>query len=234
MLKVKDLNVRYGGIHAVRDINFNVPVGSIVTLIGANGAGKSSSLRAICNLVKKSGNVAFMGQDISTIPTKDIIKMGITMVPEGRRVFSDLTIYENLALGAYTRKDKDNIKKDINWVYSIFPRLQERESQLAGTLSGGEQQMLAFGRALMSRPKLLMLDEPSLGLAPMLVRDVFSVIRKIHDDGVTILLIEQNARMALKTADYAYVLETGTITLSGTGEEVLENDKVLRAYLGGV
>lgn len=234
MLKVKDLNVRYGGIHAVRGINFDVPVGSIVTLIGANGAGKSSSLRAICNLVKKSGNVAFMGQDISKVPTKDIIKMGITMVPEGRRVFSDLTIYENLVLGAYTRKDKDNIKKDMEWVYSIFPRLQERESQLAGTLSGGEQQMLAFGRALMSRPKLLMLDEPSLGLAPMLVRDVFSVIRKIHDDGVTILLIEQNARMALKIADYAYVLETGTITLSGTGEEVLKNDKVLKAYLGGV
>ena len=234
MLEVKDLNVRYGGIHAVRGIDFDVPVGSIVTLIGANGAGKSSSLRAICNLVKKSGNVAFMGQDISKVPTKDIIKMGITMVPEGRRVFSDLTIYENLVLGAYTRKDKDNIKKDMEWVYSIFPRLQERESQLAGTLSGGEQQMLAFGRALMSRPRLLMLDEPSLGLAPMLVRDVFSVIRKIHDDGVTILLIEQNARMALKTADYAYVLETGTITLSGTGEEVLKNDKVLKAYLGGV
>jgi branched-chain amino acid transport system ATP-binding protein len=234
MLEVKDLNVRYGGIHAVRGIDFDVPVGSIVTLIGANGAGKSSSLRAICNLVKKSGNVAFMGQDISKVPTKDIIKMGITMVPEGRRVFSDLTIYENLVLGAYTRKDKENIKKDMEWVYSIFPRLEERESQLAGTLSGGEQQMLAFGRALMSRPKLLMLDEPSLGLAPMLVRDVFSVIRKIHDDGVTILLIEQNARMALKTADYAYVLETGTITLSGTGEEVLKNDKVLKAYLGGV
>ena len=234
MLKVRGLNVRYGGIHAVRGIDFDVPEGSIVTLIGANGAGKSSSLRAMCNLVKKSGNVTFKGQDISEIPTKDIIKMGITMVPEGRRVFSDLTIYENLVLGAYTRKDKDNVKQDIDWVYSIFPRLEEREGQLAGTLSGGEQQMLALGRALMSRPKLLMLDEPSLGLAPMLVRDVFSVIRKIHDDGVTILLIEQNARMALKTADYAYVLETGTITLSGTGEEVLENDKVLRAYLGGV
>ncbi len=234
MLKVKGLNVRYGGIHAVRGIDFDVPEGSIVTLIGANGAGKSSSLRAMCNLVKKSGNVTFKGQDISETPTKDIIKMGITMVPEGRRVFSDLTIYENLVLGAYIRKDKDNIKKDMEWVYSIFPRLQEREGQLAGTLSGGEQQMLAFGRALMSRPKLLMLDEPSLGLAPMLVRDVFSVIRKIHDDGVTILLIEQNARMALKIADYAYVLETGTITLSGTGEEVLKNDKVLKAYLGGV
>ncbi|AEE91754.1 leucine/isoleucine/valine transporter subunit; ATP-binding component of ABC superfamily [Tepidanaerobacter acetatoxydans Re1] len=234
MLEVKNLNVRYGGIHAVRGIDFNVPEGSIVTLIGANGAGKSSSLRAICNLVKKTGNVAFMGQDISKIPTKDIVKMGITMVPEGRRVFSDLTIYENLILGAYTRKDKENVKKDMEWVYSIFPRLKERETQMAGTLSGGEQQMLALGRALMSRPKLLMLDEPSLGLAPILVKDVFSVIKKIHDDGVTILLIEQNARMALKIADYAYVLETGTITLTGTGEELLQNDKVLKAYLGGV
>lgn len=234
MLEVKNLNVRYGGIHAVRGIDFDVPEGSIVTLIGANGAGKSSSLRAICNLVKKTGNVAFMGQDISKIPTKDIVKMGITMVPEGRRVFSDLTIYENLILGAYTRKDKENVKKDMEWVYSIFPRLKERETQMAGTLSGGEQQMLALGRALMSRPKLLMLDEPSLGLAPILVRDVFSVIKKIHDDGVTILLIEQNARMALKIADYAYVLETGTITLTGTGEELLKNDKVLKAYLGAV
>lgn len=234
MLEVRDLNVRYGGIHAVRGIDFDVPEGSIVTLIGANGAGKSSSLRAMCNLVKKSGNVTFKGQDISKTHTKDIIKMGITMVPEGRRVFSDLTIYENLVLGAYTRKDKDNIKKDMEWVYSIFPILEERESQLAGTLSGGEQQMLALGRALMSRPRLIMLDEPSLGLAPMLVRDVFSVIRKIHDDGVTILLIEQNARMALKIADYAYVLETGSITLSGTGKEILKNDKVLKAYLGGI
>ncbi len=234
MLEVKNLNVRYGGIHAVRGIDFDVPEGSIVTLIGANGAGKSSSLRAICNLVKKTGHVTFMGRDISKVPTKDIVKMGITMVPEGRRVFSDLTIYENLVLGAYTRKDKENVKKDMEWVYSIFPRLKERETQMAGTLSGGEQQMLALGRALMLRPKLLMLDEPSLGLAPILVRDVFSVIKKIHDDGVTILLIEQNARMALKIADYAYVLETGTITLTGTGEELLKNDKVLKAYLGGV
>lgn len=233
MLEIRDLNVRYGGIHAVRGINFDVPEGSIVTLIGANGAGKSSTLRSICNLEKKTGNVMFMGQDISQIPTKDITKMGITMVPEGRRVFSDLTIYENLVLGAYTRKDKDNIKEDMESIYTIFPRLKERENQLAGTLSGGEQQMLALGRALMSKPKLLMLDEPSLGLAPILVKDVFSVIQKIHDDGVTILLIEQNARMALKIADYAYVLETGKITLSGTGEEILKNDKVLKAYLGG-
>ncbi|MGI6424821.1 MAG: ABC transporter ATP-binding protein [Tepidanaerobacteraceae bacterium] len=234
MLKVRNLNVRYGGFHAVRGIDFDVPVGSIVALIGANGAGKSSSPRAICGLEKKSGDVTNMGEDISKTPTTEIIKKGITMVPEGRRVFSNLTIYENLVLGAYTRKDNNSIKKDMEWIYSIFPILKERENQLAGTLSGGEQQMLAVGRALMSRPKLLMLDEPSLGLAPMLVRDVFSIIKKVHDDGVTILLIEQNARMALKIADYGYVLATGTITLSGTGEELLENEKVLKAYLGGV
>jgi branched-chain amino acid transport system ATP-binding protein len=234
MLEVKELNVRYGGIHAVRGINFAVPEGSIVTLIGANGAGKSSTLRAICNLVKKTGSVFFNGEDISKLPTKDIVKRGITMIPEGRRVFTDLTVYENLVLGAYTRKDGENIKKDMEWVYSIFPRLKEREKQLAGTLSGGEQQMLAFGRALMLRPKLLMMDEPSLGLAPILVREVFNVIRKIHEEGVTILLIEQNARMALKVADYAYVLETGCITLAGTGRDLLENEKVTRAYLGGV
>lgn len=234
MLEVKGLNVRYGGIHAVRGIDFNVPAGSIVTLIGANGAGKSSTLKAICNLVKKSGKVWFMGEDISQMATKDIVKRGLTMIPEGRRVFTDLTVYENLILGAYTRKDKDGIKRDIEWVYSVFPRLKERERQLAGTLSGGEQQMLAFGRALMSRPKLLMMDEPSLGLSPILVKDVFKIIQKIHEEGVTILLIEQNARMALKVADYAYVLETGCITLSGTGCDLLENEKVAVAYLGGV
>ncbi|WP_422446838.1 ABC transporter ATP-binding protein [Thermoanaerobacterium sp. DL9XJH110] len=234
MLEVKELNVRYGGIHAVKGINFTVPEGSIVTLIGANGAGKSSTLRAICNLVKKTGSVFFNGEDISKLPTKDIVKRGITMIPEGRRVFADLTVYENLVLGAYTRKDGENIKKDMEWVYSIFPRLKEREKQLAGTLSGGEQQMLAFGRALMLRPKLLMMDEPSLGLAPILVREVFNVIRKIHEEGVTILLIEQNARMALKVADYAYVLETGCINLAGRGRDLLENEKVTRAYLGGV
>jgi len=234
MLEIKGLNVRYGGIHAVRGIDMSVREGSIVTLIGANGAGKSSTLRAICNLVKKTGTISFMEEDISKLPTKEIIKKGISMVPEGRRVFSDLTIYENLMLGAYIRKDEDGVKKDIEWVYSLFPRLKEREKQLAGTLSGGEQQMLAVGRALMSRPKLLMMDEPSLGLAPMLVRDVFKIIQKIHEEGVTILLIEQNARMALKVADYAYVLETGTITLSGPGRELLKNEQVARAYLGGV
>ncbi|HHW01478.1 MAG TPA: ABC transporter ATP-binding protein [Thermoanaerobacterales bacterium] len=234
MLEIKDLNVRYGGIHAVRGIDMSVPQGSIITLIGANGAGKSSTLRAICNLVKKSGTISFMGEDISRLPTREIVKRGVSMVPEGRRVFADLTIYENLVLGAYTRKDESGIKNDIEWVYSLFPRLKEREKQLAGTLSGGEQQMLAVGRALMSRPKLLMMDEPSLGLAPLLVRDVFKIIQKIHEEGVTILLIEQNARMALKVADYAYVLETGAIALSGSGQELLQNQEVTRAYLGGV
>ncbi|AYO31305.1 MAG: branched-chain amino acid transport system ATP-binding protein [Thermoanaerobacteraceae bacterium] len=234
MLEIKDLNVRYGGIHAVRGIDMSVPQGNIVTLIGANGAGKSSTLRAICNLVKKTGTISFMGEDISKLPTREIVKRGISMVPEGRRVFADLTIYENLVLGAYTRKDEAGIKSDIEWVYSLFPRLKEREKQLAGTLSGGEQQMLAVGRALMSRPKLLMMDEPSLGLAPILVRDVFKIIQKIHEEGVTILLIEQNARMALKVADYAYVLETGAIALSGSGQELLKNQEVTRAYLGGV
>lgn len=233
MLEVKNLSVKYGGIHAVREISFNVPEGSIVTLIGANGAGKSSTLRAICNLEKKSGTVNFMGEDISNLPTKDIVKKGITMIPEGRHVFTDLTIYENLILGAYTRKDEQYIKKDMEWVYALFPRLKERKNQLAGTLSGGEQQMLALGRALMSRPKLLMMDEPSLGLAPILVKDIFNIIQAIHDQGMTILLIEQNARMALKIADYAYVLETGIITLSGTGAEVLKNEQVIKAYLGG-
>jgi len=234
MLKIKDLNVRYGGIHAVRGISLEVPQGSIVTLIGANGAGKSSTLRAICNLIKKTGSVSFLGEDISKLPTKDIVKRGITMVPEGRHVFPDLTVYENLVLGAYTRQDKTTAQKDRELVYSLFPILKERESQLAGTLSGGEQQMLAVGRALMSRPKLMMLDEPSMGLAPMLVSEIFKIIKRINQEGVTILLIEQNARMALKTADYAYVLETGSISISGTGQELLHNDQVTKAYLGGV
>jgi len=234
MLKIQNLNVRYGGIHAVRGISLEVPQGSIITLIGANGAGKSSTLRAICNLVKKTGSVQFEGQDISQLPTKDIVKLGITMVPEGRHVFPDLTIYENLVLGAYTRKDKNAAKEDMKWVYNLFPRLKERENQLAGTLSGGEQQMLAVGRALMSRPKLLMLDEPSMGLAPILVNEIFKIIKKIREEGVTILLIEQNAHMALKIADYAYVLETGSISLSGSGQELLHNEKVTKAYLGGM
>ncbi|HHX24710.1 MAG: ABC transporter ATP-binding protein [Tepidanaerobacteraceae bacterium] len=233
MLEIAELNVRYGGIHAVRGVNLTVPQGSIVTLVGANGAGKSSILRAICNLVKNTGSLKFLGDDISKLTTKDIVERGITMVPEGRRVFPDMTTYENLILGAYTRrKDIKKVKKDIEMVYDLFPRLKERETQLAGTLSGGEQQMLAVGRALMSKPKLMMLDEPSMGLAPILVSEIFNIIRRIREDGVTILLIEQNARMALKIADYAYVLETGCISLSGTGKELLKNDSVQKAYLG--
>jgi branched-chain amino acid transport system ATP-binding protein len=232
MISVKELDVCYGGIHAVDKISFNVEEGKIVTLIGANGAGKSSTLRAICNLVKKTGNVTFMGEDISQLPTQEIIKHGITMVPEGRRVFPDLTVKENLLLGAYGRRKDKKISEDILWIYHLFPRLEERQTQLAGTLSGGEQQMLAVGRALMSKPRLMMMDEPSLGLSPLLVRDIFNIIRKINQEGVTILLIEQNARMALKIADFAYVMETGAITLSGTGSEMLENQQVISAYLG--
>jgi len=231
MIEITNLNVKYGGIRAVRDISFSVSEGKIVTLIGANGAGKSSTLRAICNLVKKTGTVKFLGIDISALPTKDIVKSGITLVPEGRRVFPDLTVTENLVLGAYS-KPRNTFSEDIEWVFKLFPRLKEREKQLAGTMSGGEQQMLAVGRALMSRPKLMMMDEPSLGLSPLLVSDIFQIIKQISGEGVTILLIEQNARMALKIADFAYVMEAGEITLSGTGEEILTNDTVIKAYLG--
>ncbi|HPO76114.1 MAG TPA: ABC transporter ATP-binding protein [Thermoclostridium caenicola] len=233
MLDIKGLNVKYGGIHAVRDVSMNVPQGNIVSLIGANGAGKTSILSAICNLVKNTGSITFAGKDITKLSTKAIVEQGITLVPEGRHVFPDLTTYENLVLGAYTRrKDKKSVIKDMDLVYNYFPRLKERESQLAGTLSGGEQQMLAVGRALMSRPKLMMLDEPSMGLAPILVNEIFKIIQRISEEGVTILLIEQNARMALKIADMAYVLETGSIVLSGTGKELLNNDRVQKAYLG--
>ncbi|MDY4487726.1 MAG: ABC transporter ATP-binding protein [Candidatus Limivicinus sp.] len=231
MLRIKDLKVNYGGIEAVKGISFDVPEGSIVTLIGANGAGKSSTLRTVAGLVKpKSGNILFKGEDITGKSSIDIVKRGITLVPEGRRIFPDLTVLENLKIGAYLRKD--DLKEDIEWVYSLFPRLKEREWQAGGTLSGGEQQMLAVGRALMSRPKLMMMDEPSLGLAPIVVRDIFKIIREINKKGVTILLIEQNANMALQTADYGYVLETGRISLSGTGAELLANEDVKKAYLG--
>lgn len=233
MLKVENLQVRYGGIHALKGISFEVPEGKIVTLVGANGAGKSTTLRTIVNLVKSNeGKITFCGNDITSMKTTKIVQSGITLVPEGRRVFPDLTVYENLRLGAYGRKEKSEIDKDLGWVFELFPRLKEREWQVAGTLSGGEQQMLAIGRALMSRPKLLMMDEPSLGLAPLLVRDVFNIIRQIHEEGVTILLIEQNARAALQIADYGYVLETGNLVLSGEGKALLENDQVRRAYLG--
>lgn len=231
ILEIKNLNVSYGGIKAVKDISFSVPQGEIVTLIGANGAGKSSTLRSIVNLVKpESGSIVFNGEEIQGLPIDQIVSKGITLVPEGRRVFSDLTVEENLKIGAYLRKD--SLDDDMNWVYELFPRLKERSWQLAGTLSGGEQQMLAIGRALMSRPKLIMMDEPSLGLAPIVVQDVFKIIREINRQGVTILLIEQNANMALKTANKGYVMETGSITLTGTGAELLANDEVKAAYLG--
>jgi len=231
ILSIKDLKVNYGGIEAVKGISFDVPRGKIVTLIGANGAGKSSTLRAIAGLVKpKGGTIAFEGETITGRDTTAIVKKGITLVPEGRRIFPDLTVLENLRVGAYLRKD--SIAEDLEWVYSLFPRLKERSWQAGGTLSGGEQQMLAVGRALMSRPMLLMMDEPSLGLAPLIVRDIFSIIKEINKSGVTILLIEQNANMALSTADMGHVLETGCITLSGTGRELLDNEAVKAAYLG--
>ena len=231
ILSIRDLKVNYGGIEAVKGISFEVPKGHIVTLIGANGAGKSSTLRAIAGLVKpKGGVIEFEGENITGKDTTVIVKKGITLVPEGRRIFPDLTVLENLRVGAYMRSD--DITPDINWVFELFPRLKERSWQAGGTLSGGEQQMLAVGRALMSRPKLMMMDEPSLGLAPLIVRDIFSIIKEINKRGVTILLIEQNANMALSTADTGYVMETGRITLTGPGKELLVNEAVKAAYLG--
>ncbi|GKH47154.1 MULTISPECIES: ABC transporter ATP-binding protein [Anaerotruncus] len=231
MLNISNLKVNYGGIEAVKGISFTVPEKSIVTLIGANGAGKSTTLRAIAGLVPiKGGTIEFLGKQISGLPSEKIVGTGITLVPEGRRVFPDLTVLENIKIGAYLRKD--DLTDDINWVYDLFPRLKERSWQLAGTLSGGEQQMLAVGRALMSRPKLIMMDEPSLGLAPLIVQGIFDIIKEINRQGVTILLIEQNANLALRAADYGYVLETGNITLDGTGAELLENEDVKAAYLG--
>ena len=233
MLKIENLHVAYGGIQALRGISLEVPDGKIVTLIGANGAGKSTTLRTVTGLVKAaSGSIQWNGGELLGKSIDRIISEGIAMSPEGRRVFPNLTVLENLKLGAYLRRDKAEIAKDLQWVDALFPRLKERDWQLAGTLSGGEQQMLAVGRALMSRPKLLLMDEPSLGLAPLVVQDIFSIIREINKQGVTILLIEQNANMALKIADLAYVLETGNITMSGTGAELLANDKVKEAYLG--
>ena len=231
ILSVKDLQVNYGGIEAVKGISFDVPAGDIVTLIGANGAGKSTTLKAIAGLVKpRSGSISFEGSNITGKDSSDIVAKGVTLVPEGRRVFSNMTVLENIKIGAYLRKD--NLDGDIAWVYDLFPRLKERAWQLAGPLSGGEQQMLAVARALMSRPKVLMMDEPSLGLAPLVVKGIFDIIREINKQGVTVLLIEQNANMALKTANYAYVLETGRIGLSGTGAELLANENVKKAYLG--
>ena len=231
MLKIDELKVSYGGIEAVKGITFEVPDGKIVTLIGANGAGKSTTLRAIAGLVKPAhGRIHLQGEDITALSPDRIVSKGITLVPEGRHVFPDLTVLENLNIGAYLRKD--SLEDDLNWVYELFPRLKERSWQAAGTLSGGEQQMLAVGRALMSRPKIIMMDEPSLGLAPIVVKGIFDIIQEINKQGVTVLLIEQNANMALRIADVGYVLETGRITLTGSGRELLTNEAVKKAYLG--
>lgn len=232
MLKIDNLRVNYGGIEAVKGISFEVPDKSIVTLIGANGAGKSTTLRSIVGLVKPAAgsSITLDGVELIGMDTPDIVSKGIALVPEGRRVFPDMTVIENIKIGAYLRND--DLEADINWVYELFPRLKERSWQLSGTLSGGEQQMLAVARALMSHPRILMMDEPSLGLAPLIVKDIFSIIKEINKKGVTVLLIEQNANMALHTADVGYVLETGRITLTGPGKELLADESVKAAYLG--
>lgn len=234
MLEIKDLKVKYGGITALDGISMKVPDGKIITLVGANGAGKSTTLRSITKLVTPvAGSITYEGKELTRMNTQDIVKLGITLVPEGRHVFADMTVDENLMIGAYLRKDKENFKEDIAFIHEMFPRLKERAKQLSGTLSGGEQQMLAVGRALMSNPKVMMMDEPSLGLAPLVVKDIFSIIQKVNKEkGVTILLIEQNANAALKIADYGYVMETGKIGLEGTGQELLANERVKELYLG--
>lgn len=233
MLLVDDLQVYYGGIHALKGVSLEVNEGEIVTLIGANGAGKSTTLRTISGLIKaKTGKVQFKGEMIDNIPAHQIVKKGLSHVPEGRKIFSNLTVKDNLEMGAYLRSDKDGIKEDTEKVFKMFPRLQERQKQLGGTLSGGEQQMLAIGRALLSRPQLLLMDEPSMGLAPLLVQEIFEIIKKINQEGTTILLIEQNAHMALSIADRAYVLETGNIVLKGDAKEIANNEAIRKAYLG--
>ena len=234
MLKINDLVVRYGMIEAIKGINFEVNDGEIVTLIGANGAGKTTTMHTISGLLKPySGSIMFDDVDISKKPSHDIVAMGIAQCPERRRVFASQSVEDNLMLGAYLRKNKSEIKEDLNKVYELFPRLLERKKQLAGTLSGGEQQMLAMGRALMSKPKILLLDEPSMGLSPLLVKEIFNIIKEINSQGTSILLVEQNAKMALAIADRAYVLETGKIVMSGTGEELLKSEDIKKAYLGG-
>ncbi|MDD7393450.1 MAG: ABC transporter ATP-binding protein [Eubacteriales bacterium] len=235
LLSVKNINVFYGSIHAIKDVSFHVNEGEIVTLIGANGAGKTTTMHAISGLLKlQSGEIDYNGQVISKMEPHKIIRQGLAQVPEGRRVFSGLTVQQNLQMGAYTRRDgKDAIQSDYDMVFDLLPRLKERRNQPAGTLSGGEQQMLAMGRALMSKPQLLMLDEPSMGLSPILVDQIFDIIKELHRAGTTILLVEQNAQMALSIADRAYVLESGKIVLSGSGEELLESEQVKKAYLGG-
>lgn len=234
MLEVKDINVYYGAIHAIKGISLSVDEGEIVTLIGANGAGKSTTLRTISGLLKpKTGEIKFLGNNIAGMPAHKIVREGISQVPEGRRIFAEMTVLENLELGAFTRNDKDEIQSDMKRVFGRFPRLEERRLQLAGTLSGGEQQMLAMGRALMSRPKLLLMDEPSMGLAPLLIKEIFNIIVDINKTGTTVLLVEQNANMALSIANRAYVLETGRITISGDAKELAASEDIRKAYLGG-
>ena len=234
LLSVENLHVYYGAIHAVKDVSLHVQEGEIVTLIGANGAGKSTTLRTISGLLApKNGDIEFAGESIAGHKAHEIVKLGISQVPEGRRIFTEMTVLENLELGAFIRKDKDGIAADMKHVFELFPRLEERKSQEAGTLSGGEQQMLAMGRALMAKPRLLLLDEPSMGLAPLLIKEIFSIIENINKEGTTVLLVEQNANMALSIANRAYVLETGRITLSGDAKELAASEAVRKAYLGG-
>lgn len=234
MLEVKDINVYYGAIHALKNLSIDVKQGSIVTLIGANGAGKTTTLKTISGLLRpKSGNIVFKNNDLNKIPPEKIVALGISQVPEGRRVFATMSVLENLEMGAYLRTDKKAMQSDLENIFTRFPRLKERRKQIAGTLSGGEQQMLAIGRALMARPELLLMDEPSMGLAPLLVREIFEIIKDINEKGTTILLVEQNANMALSVADNAYVIETGQIVLKGTAHELMNSPEVKKAYLGG-
>lgn len=234
MLEVKNLNVHYGAIHALKDVSMEVKEGEIVSLIGANGAGKTTLLHSISGLLKKtSGDIMFLGHSLNKTSAKNIVKEGITQVPEGRHIFPGMSVYENLIIGAYLRKDKEGIKEDLNNIYQRFPILKQRSNQDASTLSGGEQQMLAMGRALMARPKILLLDEPSMGLAPILVKEIFQIIKDINAEGTTVLLVEQNAKMALSIADRGYVMETGKIVMSGTGAELIESSDIQKAYLGG-
>lgn len=233
MLKIEDLYVSYGMINAIKGVSFEVNEGEVVSLIGANGAGKTTILHTITGLLKpKSGSVMFEGKELTTTPAHEIVKLGMAHVPEGRRVFADLSVYDNLMLGAYTRKDKNEIAKTLEMVYERFPRLEERKKQTAGTLSGGEQQMLAMGRALMSKPRIILMDEPSMGLSPLFVNEVFDIIKKISASGTTVLLVEQNAKKALSISDRAYVLETGKITLTGKASDLINDDKIKKAYLG--
>ncbi len=233
MLEVKDLEVYYGVIQAIKGISFHVDKGEVIALIGANGAGKTTTLHTVTGLISpKNGHVLFEGKDITKIPAHKIVSMGMAHVPEGRRVFAELSVYENLKMGAYTRKDKNEIEESLKNVYKRFPRLEERKNQMAGTLSGGEQQMLAMGRALMSKPKIILMDEPSMGLSPIMVNEIFDIIRSVSESGTTVLLVEQNAKKALSIADRAYVLETGKIVLEGKAKDLLEDDSIKKAYLG--